>query len=177
MSDRQRPSAHEFDQRRSSRALIAGEGWGLAAFVAACLGIGVVGAVATARSVDTWYRALDKPAFTPPDWLFGPVWTLLYVMIAVAGWRVWRMRRVPGRNVALMVYAIQLALNLAWSLVFFGARLIGAALGDIVLLLAVIVANVALFVRIDRYAAWLLVPYALWVAFATVLNLALWRLN
>jgi benzodiazapine receptor len=166
------------DRRRSIGAEIPWrETWVLAAFVAACLGIGALGAVATASSVGTWYRDLNKPAFTPPAWVFGPVWTLLYVMIAVAGWRVWRVRDTGGRKAALTVYAAQLALNLAWSFVFFRARMIAAAFADIVLLLAAVVVSLGLFWRVDRLAGSLLVPYALWVAFATVLNFALWRLN
>jgi tryptophan-rich sensory protein len=164
-------------RRSTGTAILSRNGWVLVAFVAGCLAIGAVGGLATARSVGTWYQALAKPAFTPPDWLFGPVWTLLYVMIAVAGWRVWRVREAPGRRVALTVYAVQLALNLAWSFVFFGARMIGGGLAEILLLLAAVAINVELFRRIDRVAAWLLVPYALWVAFASVLNFALWRLN
>jgi len=151
--------------------------WALAVFLATCLGIGGLGAVATASSVGTWYQSLHKPAITPPDWLFGPVWTLLYVMIAMAGWLVWRAPEAPGRKAALTAYATQLALNLAWSFLFFGARMIGVALADILLLLAAVLVNVVRFWRIDRIAAALLVPYALWVAFASVLTFALWRLN
>ena len=128
-------------------------------------------------SIDTWYRTLQKPFFNPPDWIFGPVWTVLYLMIAFAGWRAWRSRHVAGARTRMAVYGAQLALNLAWSLIFFGGRMIGLALVDIVLLLAVIVVNAVLFWRADRLAGWLLVPYAAWVAFAGVLNFALWRLN
>ena len=136
----------------------------------------LAGAV-TAKSVGTWYQSLRKPAFNPPDWVFAPVWTLLYLMIAVAGWRVWRVRGIAGTRVALAAYAVQLALNLSWSFVFFGARLIGPALAVIVALLAAILANAFLFWRIDRAAGALLVPYAAWVSFAALLNAALWRLN
>ena len=149
----------------------------LVAFVALCLGISAVGAWVTAPSIDTWYRALEKPAFNPPDWVFAPVWTALYVLIAVAGWRVWRRRGATGARAAMASYGVQLALNLAWSFLFFGGRLIGAALADIVLLLAAIGVNVVLFARIDRAAGWLLTPYAAWVAFATALNFALWLRN
>ena len=157
--------------------LLPRDAWVLAAFAAACLCIGALAGIATAHSVATWYPALAKPAFTPPDWVFAPVWTVLYVMIAVAGWRVWRERAAVGRRTALAVYAAQLALNLAWSFLFFGARMIGPAFAEIVLLLLAIVGNISLFWRIDRMAAWLLVPYALWVAFAGLLNFALWRMN
>ena len=150
---------------------------GLAAFIALCLAISVLGGWVTAQSVGDWYRTLQKPFFNPPNWLFAPVWTLLYLSIAFSGWRVWRARGLSGASAAMTVYATQLALNLAWSFLFFGARMIGVALADIVLLLTVILANAAMFARIDRIAGWLLVPYAVWVAFAGALNFALWRLN
>ena len=150
---------------------------GLAAFVLVCLGISALGGWATASSVGSWYPTLAKPAFNPPNWVFAPVWTVLYVMIALSGWRVWRERGFARARGALGVYALQLALNLAWSFVFFGAQAIGAGLVVIVLLLAAIAANARLFFAIERVAGWLLVPYAAWVAFATVLNAALWRLN
>jgi tryptophan-rich sensory protein len=150
---------------------------GLVAFVVVCLAISAVGAWATATSVRDWYPTLNKPAFNPPNWIFAPVWTTLYVMIAVAGWRVWRARGFADAQSAMTAYALQLALNLVWSFVFFGAQAIGAALVEIVALLAAIVVNVRLFRRIDRVAGVLLLPYAAWVSFATVLNAALWQMN
>jgi len=150
---------------------------GLAAFVLLCLAVSGVGGWATASSVGGWYQALAKPAFNPPDWVFAPVWTVLYLMIAVAGWRAWRRCGLGGAPWAMAAYAAQLALNLAWSFVFFGAQAIGAAFAVIVVLLAAIGANLRLFWRIERAAALLLAPYAAWVAFAAVLNAALWRLN
>ena len=154
-----------------------GEVRGLLAFVALCLGISAIGGWITAGSVATWYRTLQKPFFNPPDWLFAPVWTVLYLMIAVAGWRVWRAHGFAGARSAMAAYATQLALNLAWSFLFFGGRMIDVALAEIVLLFAAIIVNAVLFWRIDRVAGWILAPYAAWVAFAGVLNLALWRLN
>ena len=149
----------------------------LAGFVALCLAVAAAGGAATATSVTTWYAGLAKPAFNPPNWVFAPVWTALYLMIALAGWRVWRRRARAEARHALALWALQLALNLCWSLVFFGARMIGAALAEIAVLLAAILATAALSWRIDRTAALLLAPYAAWVAFATLLNAALWRLN
>lgn len=149
----------------------------LLVFLASCFAVAALGGAATASSVGTWYQALAKPAFNPPDWVFAPVWSLLYLTIALAGWRVWRRRARAGARAALAVYALQLALNLGWSLVFFGARQIGAALVEIALLLAAIAATQVLFYRVDRPAAWLLAPYAGWVAFAALLNAALWHLN
>ncbi|MGW8270775.1 MAG: TspO/MBR family protein [Burkholderiales bacterium] len=156
------------------------EALGLAGFLALCFAVAAAGGAITATSVGGWYQGLAKPWFNPPDWVFGPVWTLLYAMIALAGWRVWRLRGwgAQGRfEPALLVWALQLALNLCWSFVFFGARMIGAALVEIVVLLAAIGVTLRLFARIERLAAWLLAPYAAWVAFATLLNAALWRLN
>lgn len=150
---------------------------GLSAFLALCLGVGALGGVATAKSVGTWYQGLAKPPFNPPDWVFAPVWTMLYVLIAVAGWRVWRRRGLSGARLEFGMYAAQLALNLAWSFLFFGQRMIGAASVEIGVLLAAIVANAVLFWRVDRPAGWLLAPYAAWVAFASLLNFALWQLN
>ena len=149
----------------------------LAAFVALCLGVGALGGLATARSVATWYPTLAKPAFTPPDAVFGPVWTVLYLMIAVAGWRVWRKRGLSGARAEFFLYATQLALNLGWSMVFFGLRAIGPALAEIAVLLAAVIANAVAFWRIDRPAGALLTPYAVWVSFAAALNFAIWRLN
>lgn len=149
----------------------------LAGFVVLCLAVAAAGGAVTSTSVDTWYAALEKPAFNPPDWVFGPVWTALYLMMALAAWRVWRLPRERGVRAALGLWALQLALNLTWSYVFFGARMMGAALAEIAVLLVAIVATLALFWRLDRIAGALLVPYAAWVAFAMVLNASLWRLN
>jgi tryptophan-rich sensory protein len=150
---------------------------GLAGFVLVCLAVSALGGWVTAGSVATWYPTLAKPTFNPPSWVFAPVWSLLYLMIALAGWRVWRRRSLGGSRRAMTAYGLQLALNLAWSVIFFGGRMIGAALAEIVVLLAAILVTATLFWRIDRVAAMLLLPYAAWVAFATLLNAALWRLN
>ena len=150
---------------------------GLAGFVALCAAVSVIGGAVTATSVDTWYQALEKPAFNPPDWLFPVVWTALYIMIAVAGWRVWRSAPLDVTRRALAVFAVQLALNLAWSFVFFGFQSIGLALVEIVVLWLAIAANTILFWRLDRWAGAFLVPYLVWVAYAAVLNAALWLLN
>ena len=137
---------------------------------------GVSGGV-TAKNVVSWYPTLHKAAFNPPNWVFGPVWTALYIMMAVAAWRVWRKRDSARIRGALALYGLQLALNFAWSLIFFGAHAIGAALVDIGLLLAAVLATAAAFHRIDRPAPLLMAPYGAWVAFATLLNFAIWRLN
>jgi tryptophan-rich sensory protein len=122
-----------------------------------------------------WYAALRKPPLTPPGWVFGPAWTVLYLLIAVAGWLVWRAR--PRDRRALGLWGAQLALNAAWSFVFFGLHRPGAALVEIALLLVFVLATAAAFFRARRLAGALLVPYAAWVAFATYLNAGIWILN
>jgi translocator protein len=121
-----------------------------------------------------WYAGLNKPSFNPPTWLFGPVWTVLYVLIAVAGWRVWERDRTGG---PMRLWWAQLTLNFLWTPVFFAAHQIGLALVVILLMLATIVVFMAAAWRQDRVAAWLFVPYAVWVAFASVLNTSIFKLN
>lgn len=150
---------------------------GLIVFLAICLGTSAIGGIVTATSVDGWYQQLAKPSFNPPDWVFAPVWTTLFILMAIAGWRVWRSRANAARNVALALFGVQLALNLSWSFVFFGLKRIDLALIDIVVLLVAIAANAVLFWRIDRPSGLLFLPYAAWVGFAAVLNAALWQLN
>ena len=122
----------------------------------------------------TWYAGLTKPSFNPPAWLFGPVWTVLYILIAVAGWRVWQRDR---GGWPMKLWWAQLALNFLWTPVFFGAHQIGLAFLVILLLLAAILGFIATAWGQDRVAAWLFVPYAAWVAFASLLNGSIWMLN
>jgi tryptophan-rich sensory protein len=126
-----------------------------------------------------WYASLAKPDWTPPTWVFGPAWTILYVMMALAAWRLWRRRHARPRESrrALALFAVQLALNLAWTPVFFGMQRPDLALLVIVLLWAAIAATIVAAWRACRTAAALLVPYLAWVTFATALNMAIWRLN
>ncbi|UPV72922.1 tryptophan-rich sensory protein [Halorussus limi] len=138
---------------------------------------GVVPSLLTANEVATWYPTLAKPGFTPPSWLFGPVWTALYLLMGVALYLVWRSDGGRLRRVALAAFGVQLVLNAAWTLVFFGTQAIFGGLVVILVLLAAILATIGAFARIDRRAAALLVPYLLWVGFATALNLQIWRLN
>lgn len=123
-----------------------------------------------------WYAALNKPSWTPPNWIFAPVWTLLYLAIAVAGWLVWRQPS-ARRPMLLTLWSLQLIFNGAWSWLFFGLRAPGLALIDIGLLLCVIIFFVAAARARSPVAAWLFVPYGLWVAFASALNFAIWRMN
>ncbi|MEU2824110.1 TspO/MBR family protein [Streptomyces bacillaris] len=140
-----------------------------------CYAVAGVGAAASGDAGGT-YAALDRPAWAPPGWLFGPVWTVLYGTIAVAGWLVAR-RPAPGRRPALVAWGVQLALNALWTPLFFAAEQYGAAFLDIALLLAAVVTTVLLTARVDRRAALLLVPYLLWVGYAAALNLSLWLNN
>lgn len=121
-----------------------------------------------------FYAALTKPVWTPPDWLFPPVWTALYVMIGLAGWIVWRAQ---GLGTALWLWLVQLALNMAWSWVMFGRKQIDVALFDIAALWVVILAFIIVAWPVRRSAALLFVPYFLWVSYAAALNFELWRLN
>jgi len=149
---------------------------GLAAFLGGVFLAAGLGSVFTATSVNTWYPALAKPPWTPPAWVFGPVWIVLYATMALAAWLVWRRGLDAGRR-ALRWFAVQLALNVLWSAIFFGGRMPGLAIVDIVALwLAIIVTGIT-FWRISRAAGWLLVPYLFWVSFAAILNIAIWRLN
>ena len=121
-----------------------------------------------------WYASLTKPPFNPPNWVFAPAWTLLYLLIAVAGWRTWLQ---ASSGAAMKIWAVQLVLNLLWSPTFFGAKMMGLALVVIVLLLASIGLFIATAWNRDRASAWLFAPYAAWVAFATLLNASLLWLN
>jgi tryptophan-rich sensory protein len=123
-----------------------------------------------------WYDALEKPWFVPPDWVFGPVWTTLYILIAIAGYRLWKAERGAPRTAALRWWTVQLLLNGAWSPIFFGAKRPSAALVVIVLMLAAIAALIATSRKVDRAAAWMLVPYLAWVTLATLLNAEIVRL-
>ena len=146
-------------------------------FVSLVLFVALVGAVAAVAGQfmpGAWYAGLAKPTWTPPGWLFGPVWSVLYLMIAVAGWLVWR---VDGVGAALAVWGMQLLLNGIWSPVMFGAHRIGLAFAVIVLLWLAIATFIAISWRVSRGAALLFLPYLAWVSFATALNLAIWRLN
>jgi tryptophan-rich sensory protein len=145
--------------------------WLLVVFAAAA-----VGGYASA-SAGEFYSALARPAWAPPGWLFGPVWSVLYALMGVAAWLVWRSRGFEDARSALIVFIVQLAANALWTWLFFVWRQGALAFAEILLLLALIFATMVLFWRIHRLAAALLIPYALWVAFASALTLSTWRLN
>ena len=145
----------------------------LAWFLLLVIGGGM--AIGYATRPDAWYAALAKPTFNPPNWVFGPVWTILYVLMAVAGWRTWQ--RLPRSAVAMALWALQLVLNFAWSPAFFGLHRVDLALAVVGAMLASIAGFIAVSARHDRVSALLFVPYLAWVGFATLLNAAIWRLN
>ncbi len=147
----------------------------LLAFILVTLVIGASAAVFTEPSIPTWYAGLLKPSFNPPNWLFGPVWTTLYVLMAVAAWRVWRVTGLKSPELAL--YGVQLVFNFAWSLIFFTLHQIGLALIDLGILWLTVLATLILFWRRDHWAGILFLPYLAWAGFAFLLNLAIWRLN
>ncbi|MEU8227862.1 TspO/MBR family protein [Kribbella sp. NPDC048915] len=146
---------------------------GLLVFGVLTAAASVVGAL-SASGTSSEYRSLDRPAWAPPSWLFGPVWTVLYIAIAVAGWLVWRRY---GVTAALVPWVVQLALNVAWTPIFFGAGEYGWAAVDIVALWFAVGATVVVFLRAHRLAGLLLIPYWLWVAYASALNLSIWWNN
>lgn len=150
---------------------------GLIVWLIVCLGAGAVASVFTAPAIPGWYAGLHKPSFSPPNWVFAPVWTLLYIMMAAAAWLVWRRTGWGGAAAPLTLFVLQLVLNLAWSLIFFGLRQPGAAFADIVALSCALLATMIAFWRVTPAAGALLIPYLAWVSFASALNFAVWRLN
>ena len=150
---------------------------GLVLFVCISLGAGGLGAIATTPEIDGWYRTINKPSWNPPDWIFGPVWTTLFVMMGIAAWLVWKPSGFKQAVTPLTLFAGQLILNVAWSWIFFGMHQVGWAAVEIVVLWFAILATAATFFRHSKPAGWLMIPYFGWVTFASVLNFAIWRLN
>ncbi len=155
--------------RSAWKTVLALAGWLLLCFSAASLG--------AVFMPGDWYLTLKKPSWNPPGWIFGPVWTALYTMMAVAAWLVWRRGGFAAQRLPLALFLTQLGLNAAWTPLFFGLRRPGIAFIEIVLLWLAIAATLASFRPVSRVAAWLLAPYLAWVSFAAMLNFALWRLN
>ncbi|MDP3733292.1 MAG: TspO/MBR family protein [Candidatus Daviesbacteria bacterium] len=136
-----------------------------------CLGAGIVGSFFTFSAIPTWYAALAKPSFSPPNWVFGPVWTILYILMGISLYLVWLKKKVPN------VFWIQLILNTAWSIIFFGMKNPTLALVDIIALLVAIILTIKSFYKINKLASYLLIPYLAWVSFASILNLMIVVLN
>ena len=157
------------------RAAPPGQHRPLLAFLIVTLLVGAAGTFFTEPAIPTWYATLAKPGFAPPNWLFAPVWTTLYVMMGVAAWRVWRLTGLTSPE--MFLWFAQLALNFFWSAIFFSLHLILLALVEMALLWLLILVTLILFWRKDRIAGLLLLPYLAWVGFAFALNFAIWQLN
>ena len=150
---------------------------GLAIFLVACLGAGGLGAIATTPEIESWYKTIRKPWWNPPNYVFGPVWTTLFILMAIAGWLVWKPSGFRLAVLPLALFVVQLILNVTWSWIFFGLHLPGWAFAEIVVLWLAIVATTAAFFRCSKVAGWLLMPYLAWVGFAGFLNFTIWQLN
>ena len=147
---------------------------GLLVFVGLCFAAALSGAF---FRPGTWYETLAKPWWRPPNWVFAPAWSVLYLTIALSGWLVWRRAGLYAAALPLAVYLFQLVLNAGWSGIFFGLRRPDYAFAELVLLWLSIIATIAVFYPVDKVAAWLLTPYLCWVSFAGILNLTIWRMN
>lgn len=141
------------------------------------LAVGAIAGIFTAKAVPNWYATLNQPSFNPPNWLFGPVWTTLYIIMGISLYMVWILPTGKERNMALLAFGVQLALNFGWSFFFFYFKAIGFALIEIVVLWMSIVGMIVLFNKVKPIAAYMNIPYLLWVSFATILNAAYFKLN
>jgi tryptophan-rich sensory protein len=141
------------------------------------LAIAVITGFVTAPQISTWYALLHKPSINPPNWVFMPVWIVLYILMSIALYLVWKRPKTNNRNIAIAVFFVQLALNCLWSFIFFAFHLTGLALVEIMLLWFAILLNIILFAYYSKAAAWLLAPYIVWVSFAGILNYLIWHLN
>ena len=144
-------------------------------FLVVTLAVGAAGSLFTETNIASWYAGLAHPDIAPPNWLFAPVWTTLYIAMAYAAWRVWRTTGL--KSIEMLAFGVQLGLNLAWSAIFFGLHQISFALGEIILLDLAILYTIVLFWRRDRVAGLVMVPYLAWSVFASVLTHAFWKLN
>lgn len=149
----------------------------LVGFLVASFTAAGIGSAATATSVGTWYLGLNKPAWNPPGWIFGPVWTTLYILMAIAAWRVWRRSEGTAARTTLLWFGVQLALNALWSVLFFGLQRPGLAFTEVLVFWVILAGLLVHFWRADRIAGALWAPYVAWVSFATVLNGTIWWLN
>lgn len=141
------------------------------------LAVGFLSGMVTAEYVPTWYQTLSKPSFTPPAWVFSPVWTLLYILMGISLFIVWKSPKDDRRNWALNVFSIQLGLNFSWTFIFFFMHLIGFAFAELIILWFAAIGMTFLFFRVNRLAGILQIPYLLWLFFASILNGAIWVLN
>ena len=151
--------------------------WLLVFWLAVVFAVSFAGSAVTLPKIPTWYAGLAKPSFTPPNWLFGPVWTSLYVLMAVAAWRIGRVLDTASRQRAIGMFCVQLLLNAIWSPVFFGLEAPRLGLAIIIAMVAAVIATLVAFWRLDRIAGIMLVPYLCWISYATALNAAIVVLN
>jgi len=149
----------------------------LVASVILCQIAGFLGSLFTTPAIPTWYATLKKPFFTPPDWIFSPVWISLFILMGISLFFVWRRQGHPQFKKALIFFFVQLILNVLWSLAFFGLRLPLLGFIDIILLWIAILLTIQHFSKVSKFAGVLLLPYLVWVSFATLLNFSLWILN
>jgi translocator protein len=149
----------------------------LVGLILVCEGVGLIGGRWTGPEIPRWYRTLAKPSFNPPSWIFAPVWTTLYLLMAVAAWLVVNSSPSSARTLGLSLFLLQLALNLAWSWIFFRKHALGAAALEVAGLWITIGATTLVFAQVSSVAAWLMTPYWAWTTFASILNATIWRLN
>jgi translocator protein len=145
--------------------------------IALPLVVGGISGLATSGNINTWYATLNKPVFNPPNWIFGPVWTALYVLMGISLFMIWKSPAGDSRNFALAIFGIQLVLNFAWTFIFFYFKQTGWAFFEIILVWLSVLAMIIIFYRISKPAALMQIPYLLWVSFATILNGSIWNLN
>ena len=152
--------------------------WKFIIAVFICQAVGIVSGLLTQNEMTTWFSSLNKPSWNPPAYLFGPVWTTLYLLMGISLWLVWKSNAPETQKLrAELTFALQLFLNFMWSILFFNIHSPALAFVDIVLMIVAILMTIGRFARISRLAAWLLVPYLMWVCFATVLNYRIWAMN
>lgn len=143
-----------------------------------CLAVGAISGYFTTSEIQTWYATLNKPTFNPPNWIFAPVWTTLYILMAISFWLVWKSEvSAAVKNKAMLFFIIQLIFNFFWSIIFFSLHQTGFAFVEIIFMWLFIVLSIVSFYPISKTAAYLLLPYLLWVSFATILNFFIWKLN
>ena len=147
-------------------------------FISLCLILGNgLGGYFTFLSVETWYQTLNKPSFNPPDWVFGPVWTTLYILMGISIWLVWKNEDSKTRTIAIKIFWFQLAFNVFWTYLFFGIKKIGLSFIEILFLSCLILINIIYFFKINKTASYLLIPYLVWVLYASLLTYNIWMLN
>lgn len=149
----------------------------LICWIVLCFAVAGIGGHWTAGEIQGWYLTLVRPSFAPPNWVFGPVWSLLYLLMAIAAWLVYESAASPMRTSGLVLFFAQLALNLAWTWIFFRRHAVGEAVVEVLFLWAAIGITAILFSQVSPTAAWLMAPYLAWVTFASILNAAYWRHN